>query len=296
MTQLPLFSREPPGEEYQVHRTRPQGQLLKWVGNKHKHAEQIVSMFPPAFGKYFEPFVGTGAVLATLAPQDAVAGDTLEPLIDFWHLVQSDPDTLIDYYTRTHQAYLEDPNGTYRSVRESFNESPNPLDMLFISRSCYGGVMRFTRDGKISTPIGPHKPILPATFEKRLRIWRKRVRHVEFMLADFRQTMAKAKRGDLLYCDPPYKDTQSILYGAQAFRLDDLWQAIQRCVAKRAKVALSIDGSKKSGNRTIELDIPDDLFKRELMLKRGASMLRRFQKQGETMEGEIVHDRLLLSW
>ena len=43
-------------------------QLLKWIGNKQRFAHEIVSLFPERFGAYYEPFLGSGAVLGTLNP------------------------------------------------------------------------------------------------------------------------------------------------------------------------------------------------------------------------------------
>src|SRR3989442_1542017 len=59
-------------------------QLLKWIGNKQRFAHEIIQYFPPTFGTYFEPFLGSGAVLGTLVPQRAVASDALEPLVEIW--------------------------------------------------------------------------------------------------------------------------------------------------------------------------------------------------------------------
>ena len=59
-------------------------QLLKWIGNKQRFAPQIISCFPYEFETYFEPFLGSGAVLGTLAPESAVASDALEPLVGIW--------------------------------------------------------------------------------------------------------------------------------------------------------------------------------------------------------------------
>jgi DNA adenine methylase len=52
-------------------------QLLKWIGNKQRFAHEIVSYFPGRFGNYVEPFLGSGAVLATLAPERAIGSDCL---------------------------------------------------------------------------------------------------------------------------------------------------------------------------------------------------------------------------
>lgn len=271
-------------------------QLLKWIGNKYRSALDIVRQIPREFNRYFEPFVGTGMVLGTLRPRVAVAGDTLRPLIDMWHAVQSSPDELIEAYAERWREYQNDPDGTYERIRQRYNESPNRDDLVFISRTCYGGVMRFTREGKISTPRGPHKPIRPDTFAERVREWHERVKGTTFLCQDFEETMAEAKSGDVVYCDPPYVYTQNILYGSQDFDVQRLFVAIEACVRRGAKVLLSIDGFKKSGRVTLDIDLPPGLFKRELLIRQGSSMLRRFQKEGETMVGEDVAERLLLSW
>lgn len=177
-----------------------------------------------------------------------------------------------------------------------YNASPNPYDLLFLCRACYGGVVRFTKDGRMSTPVGAHTAISPTSLKERIETWRERVRTTTFIYADFEQTMAYAKKGDIVYCDPPYEYTQRILYGAQDFSLRRLWQAVEDCKSRDAKVMLSLDGKKKSGTIALKFDIPEGLFEREISIDCGGSMLRRFQKRGETMEDDGVHDRLLLTW
>jgi DNA adenine methylase len=61
-------------------------------------------------------------------------------------------------------------------------------------------------------------------------------------------------------------------------------------------VALSIDGTKRSGALVCDLPIPNGLFEREIFISIGRSMLRRFQMDGQTLEGEVVADRLLLTY
>jgi DNA adenine methylase len=275
---------------------RPTGQLLKWVGNKYKYAHTITSYFPARYNKYIEPFVGTGAVLATLAPKQGIAGDTLTPLIDIWHLLQNEPQTLIDYYTSVILRFNQDRERTYLEIIEKYNASPNALDLLILSRTCYGGVVRFTREGTMSTPIGPHKPISPRTFASRVFEWRERVKNTIFLNEPFTKTISLAQEGDLVYCDPPYIDSQPILYGAQSFDFIDLLEQIRSCKNRGVRVALSIDGKKKSGTKTIKLQIPPGLFERQVYISAGSSMLKRFQNGGREMIGEDVHERLLLTW
>lgn len=277
-------------------RRRPSGQLLKWVGNKFRYAEAIANHLPDDLGTYYEPFVGTGAVLGTLAPNRAVAGDALPVLIDLLRVVQVEPGRLIAHYATERERIIERGRNAYEEVKANYNARPNPDDLLVISRTCYGGVMRFTRTGSISTPMGPHKPMPADKLARYMEEWQARLRGTEFVHQSFDQTMALAGDGDTIYCDPPYLHGQSILYGAQDFRLPRLWEAVASAVERGAWVAVSVDGYRRSGAKPIDLGIPDGLFARELLIERGGCMLRRFQLEGADMALEQVADRLVLTW
>lgn len=273
-------------------------QLLKWIGNKQRFAHEIVSYFPARFGTYFEPFVGSGAVLGTLAPERACAGDVIEPLIQLWQHVAADPGKVVSWYEERWNRMLSAPKEVvYEEIKADFNIDQNPADFVFLSRACYGGVIRFRhKDGYMSTPCGAHSPIPPESFAHRVAVWHERVRSTRFRLADFEALMDEAKPGDVVYCDPPYSHSQAILYGAQRFDLARLLATIERCKSRGVRVLLSIDGSKRSGNLLCDVPIPDGLFEEEAFVNCGRSMLRRFQMRGETLEGEVVRDRLLLTY
>ncbi len=273
-------------------------QLLKWVGNKQRFAHEIVSYFPARFGRYFEPFLGSGGVLATLAPAAGFASDTFRPLMEIWIALRNDPGALKQWYSeRWHAVNRGDKKAEYEKIKASYNASPNGADLVFLCRSCYGGVVRFRKaDGYMSTPCGIHQPISPKAFARRVDLWHKRLLHVRFAELDFEEAMDMAEPGDLIYCDPPYSHSQAILYGAQSFSLQRLLHVIARCKARGVYVALSIDGTKKSGNHVCDLLVPDGLFARELSVNCGRSMLRRFQMGGQTLEEELVADRLLLTY
>lgn len=274
------------------------GQLLKWIGSKKRFAQAIVSCFPYGVNAYFEPFLGSGAVLATYSPQRGIGSDNFKPLIEIWQTLKKSPDTLIEWYReRWQKMQEEDKVAVYEKIKDSFNKYPNGGDLLFLSRTCYGGVVRFRKlDGYMSTPCGPHTPISPDSFAQRVEVWHQRVRGCDFLLLDYQEAMSRAKSGDLIYCDPPYSYSQNILYGAQDFRLGDLFRMIEKCKSKGAYVVLSIDGSKKSGDFMCNLEIPEGLFKREVFVNVGRSMLKRFQMNGKTCETEVVKDRLLLTY
>jgi DNA adenine methylase len=273
-------------------------QLLKWVGNKQRFAHEIISYFPLTFGAYHEPFLGSGAVLGTLAPKKAFATDVFKPLMEIWLALRESPEELRRWYAVRWDTIKEyGKSEAYERIKAAYNSCPNGADLVFLCRSCYGGVVRFRQaDGYMSTPCGVHNPVSPASFSKRVDEWHKRVAGTTFAVMDFEDAMNAASGGSVVYCDPPYSFTQSILYGAQRFSLERLFDAIARCKSRGVYVALSIDGSKKSGDLLCDVPIPRGLFEREAVVNCGRSMLRRFQMNGRTLEQEVVADRLLLTY
>jgi DNA adenine methylase len=276
----------------------PRGQLLKWVGNKQRFARNIVSFFPDDFGRYYEPFLGSGAVLGTLAKDGSVGADSFRPLIEIWQTLVQSPGTVKQWYKeRWDYAIGQDRKTAYEAIKQSYNSHPNAPDLLFLCRSCYGGVVRFRQaDGYMSTPCGIHSPISPETFSRRVDDWHARIKKATFLHAEYEETMQQTQRGDLVYCDPPYSHTQSILYGAQSFSLERLFEVIRDCKSRGVFVALSIDGLKRSGRLQCEIPPTEGLFEREILLDCGRSMLKRFQMNGLSLEDEVVHDRLLLTY
>lgn len=276
----------------------PKSQLLKWVGNKQKFAGQISKYFPVNYNTFYEPFLGSGAIMATLSPSSGVGSDIYKPLIEIWDTLKNDPNLLVEWYKeRVERIGNESKKEVYDSVLETFNKNNNGADFLFLTRTCYGGIVRFRKsDGYMSTPCGVHNPIPVETFRKRVKEWNHRMKNVNFVASDYKEIFSNAKEGDLIYCDPPYSHSQSILYGAHDFKLTDLLECISEAKSKGIFVALSIDGSKKSGDYLCDLPIPEGLFEQEILISLGSSMLRRFQMEGQTLENEDVKDRLLLTY
>jgi DNA adenine methylase len=294
-SQLYLFEAQPNKKrEVQPFNTS----LLKWIGSKQRVAHEIISYFPVEFGTYFEPFLGSGGVLGTLIPKTAIASDTFAPLMEIWQTLKKSPNTLKEWYRERWERMMQgDKVIVYEEIKASYNSNPNGADLLFLTRSCYGGVVRFRKaDGYMSTPCGIHNPISPNSFSRRVDMWHKRTNGTTFLHLDYEEAMSLAKPGDLIYCDPPYTHSQAILYGAQSFSLEHLLSVIEKCKEKGVFVALSIDGTKRSGNLICDLPLPDGLFEREMLIDIGHSMLKRFQMNGKTLEGEKVSDRLLLTY
>lgn len=281
--------------------------LLKWIGNKQRFAETIISYMPHSFDNYYEPFLGSGAVMAELLRSDATmmfphfshayGSDVLPFLIDIFNITKDNPQSLIDYYTEEISDYYQDPIKKYAEIKDRFNSEHNPYDFVLLSRTCYSGVIRFRKsDGYMSTPRGPHKPISPDAFARRVIEWNYLFRKASFACESYIESMKRPKDGDVVYCDPPYTHSQSIIYGAQDFEISTLWKMIAECKERGAKVMLSINGMRDSKKKDISVTPPEGLFERKILVNCGTSMIDRLQNNGKEMIDKTVDDQLLLTW
>lgn len=281
--------------------------LLKWIGNKQRFAETIISYMPETFNNYYEPFLGSGAVMAELLNMDATrlfphfehayGSDILPFLIDIFKITKKTPEDLIQYYQKEISEYYLNPENKYNEIQERFNKNHNAYDFCLLSRTCYSGVIRFRKaDGNMSTPRGPHTPIKPETFERRVKQWHELLQKATFSCESFSNSMNRPQQGDIVYCDPPYTHSQSIIYGAQDFEIENLWKKIDECKKRGAKVILSINGMRDSKKTDISIIPPEGLFERKLFVNCGISMIDRLQNTGKEMKDKKVDDQLLLTW
>lgn len=281
--------------------------LLKWIGNKQRFAETIISYMPEHFHNYYEPFLGSGAVMAQLLYQNRTTGlpvfehsyasDILPFLIDIFNMVKDNPKQVKEYYATEITGYYSNPADKYDEIRDRFNQNHNALDFCLLSRTCYSGIIRFRKaDGYMSTPKGPHKPISPDAFSKRVDLWHEIISTSSFSTMSFDKCMDQTQEKDLIYCDPPYTHSQGIIYGAQTFSIGELFKKIADCKSRGVYVMLSINGTRESNKKDISITPPDGLFEREISINCGTSMIDRLQNAGQTMANEIVYDKLLLTW
>src|SRR6266516_5323216 len=72
--------------ESQVIRTERLASLLKWAGGKEQELRYILPMIPP-FQRYFEPFVGGGAVFFSIQAKRKFINDKSSELISLYRMV-----------------------------------------------------------------------------------------------------------------------------------------------------------------------------------------------------------------
>jgi len=263
--------------------------LIKWSGSKRSQAREIVSYFPERINTYFEPFLGGGSVLGTLSPSKAVCGDICASLIDIWNLAKMKPEFLSKEYEKRWSQLQQEGYLYYYKMRESFNKKQNPLDLLFISRTCVNGLIRFNRNGDFNNSFHhSRRGIQPFKFKKIIHNWSKIIRNYEFLTKDYKELTARANKGDFIYMDPPYFNTRGRYFGVIDF--EKFLNYLQGLNKRNIKFALSFDG--KRGNKSFIAKIPKNIYKRHLLLHSGNASFNKLQNN----KIESVYESLYLNF
>jgi DNA adenine methylase len=187
---------------------------IKIQGIKTKLVEWIIDQINFEIkGKWIEPFMGSGVVGFNIRPKRAVFADKNPHIINFYNAIKRKEITSkkVEMFLKIEgEKLLKKGEEYYYEVRDRFNKYQDPLDFLFLNRSCFNGIIRFNSKGEFNTPFGKK----PNRFKKAyITKIVNQVRYVEelihkydwiFITQDFRITITEAERDDFLYCDPPY--------------------------------------------------------------------------------------------
>jgi len=217
--------------------------FLKWPGGKRWLTRQLKALFPPTFERYFEPFLGGGAVFFHLAPRAAVLADSNEELVNVYRCLRKhagEVDRRLALLQKQHSEALY-----YRVRSMSASTSlDRAVRLIYLNRTCFNGIYRVNLKGEFNVPIGSKDQVeYPEGF---LQDVGKAIRRASIHLADFEKTIDRATAGDFVYVDPPYtvmhNNNNFVKYNSRLFSWDDqvrLSLAIKRAGDRGASIMLS---------------------------------------------------------
>lgn len=164
-------------------------------------------------GTWIEPFCGSGVVAFNIRPKAAILSDTNQHIINFYKAIQVGvitPASVSQYLKQESKQLLTDGDPYYYTVRDRFNLTQQPLDFLFLNRSCFNGLMRFNRKGQFNVPFcrKPHR--FTQSYITKIVNQVRTVQEIlnsyqwTFQVTDFASTLSCVEKNDLVYADPPY--------------------------------------------------------------------------------------------
>ncbi|MBD8513209.1 adenine-specific DNA-methyltransferase [Photobacterium sp. WH77] len=215
---------------------KKQRAFLKWAGGKFSLVEDIRRHLPPA-RKLVEPFVGAGSVFLNTDYDDYLLADINPDLINLYNVIKHEPERYIEdarqYFTPEYNQ-----KGAYLAIREAFNQTQDTylrsLYFLYMNRHGFNGLCRYNKKGGFNVPFGSYKkPYFP---EAEMYHFAEKAKKATFICEGYHQTFSRARKGSVIYCDPPYAPLSTTAnftsYAGNGFSLDD--QAALADVAEKA--------------------------------------------------------------
>ncbi|MDX1302586.1 adenine-specific DNA-methyltransferase [Photobacterium sp.] len=199
--------------------------FLKWAGGKYSLVEEIQRHLPPA-RKLIEPFVGAGSVFLNTDFEQYLLADINPDLINLYNILKENPDQYVkDVRTLFTPEYNQ--KGAYLEIRDVFNQTQDPyqrsLYFLYMNRHGFNGLCRYNKKGGFNVPFGSYKkPYFP---EDEMYYFANKAKRATFVCEGYHQTFSRARKGSVVYCDPPYAPLSTTAnftsYAGNGFSLDD---------------------------------------------------------------------------
>lgn len=217
--------------------------FLKWAGGKRWLVESLQLTIPDYEGTYIEPFLGGGAVFFYSAPCRAILSDVNPRLIETYQAIKDDwrgVEKALRLFHSIHSKnfYYEERN---RARRKPHTRA---AQFLYLNRTCFNGLYRENLKGVFNVPIGTKTKVIMDD-DDFCRV-SQLLSAAQLMCCDFEVTINRAKKGDLVFVDPPYTIAHNnngfLKYNQSIFSWKDqerLQRAITKAVARGARVIVT---------------------------------------------------------
>ena len=184
--------------------------FVKWAGGKRQLLAQIRERMPREYNRNYEPFIGGGAVVFDLLPENALINDINEALINAYVQIRENVDSFLDNINRIDSAIGEDGKAYYYSMRNLYNMKLEKMEydielaalFIFLNKHCFNGLYRVNSKGLFNVPYNNSKRV--SYDEESIRMTSDYLKRVTITTGDFEDACRNAGRGDFVFLDSPY--------------------------------------------------------------------------------------------
>lgn len=176
--------------------------FLKWAGGKRWLVQHPEFEFPDFEGRYIEPFLGSASVFFSLRPRDAILADANAELISAYKAIRDEYEQVLRHLRNHARQHGKKYYYQIRDEAKPTSAAGRAARFLYLNRTCWNGLYRVNLKGKFNVPKGTKSSVLLETdnFGETSRALRK----AQLICSDFEAVIDRAKKGDLVYADPPY--------------------------------------------------------------------------------------------
>ena len=136
--------------------------FTKWTGGKRQLLPAIKALMPESYNRYFEPFIGGGALFFELAPLTAVISDFNGELINCYQQIKDNPYELIELLSIHQESnskdYYLDLRSADRDGRiDNMSNVERAARIMYMLRVDFNGLYRVNSKNQFNVPYGRYK-------------------------------------------------------------------------------------------------------------------------------------------
>lgn len=184
--------------------------FVKWAGGKRQLLPQIKERMPEKYNKYFEPFVGGGAVTFELLPANALINDINKALINAYRQICNEPGSFLEVVNKFDTEMWEDGKAYYYSLREHYNDKLMRAEydvelaalFVFLNKHCFNGLYRVNGKGLFNVPYNNSRKA--SVDENAIMEISEYLQEVTIIDGDFEVACKDAGKSDFVFLDSPY--------------------------------------------------------------------------------------------
>lgn len=255
--------------------------IVQYQGSKRNLAPQILRYFPQKFNRLIEPFAGMAAITIAVSKQRRaehyVLNDLNEPLVNVLRETINNPQKLIEEYAKVWNEQINFEGGSvehFYKIRKDFNDgNKSAANMLYLLARCVKGSVRYSTNGMFNqSPDKRRMGTNPKNLASNVYMISSFLKgKTEFSSVDYREVTKMAKRGDIVYMDPPYQGVcttrDSRYFSGICF--DDFVECVDDLNSRGIDFVISYDGT--CGEKQYGVDLPKELKLKKVMLNAGLS-------------------------
>ncbi len=135
--------------------------VIKWVGGKRQLINELKKRMPKNYNRYFEPFIGGGALFFELRPKNALINDYNPELTNLYKVLRDYPDKLIKSVCRhkNNEEYYYEIRAWDRDEKEysKISDIDKAGRFIFLNKAGFNGLYRVNSKGQHNVPFGKYK-------------------------------------------------------------------------------------------------------------------------------------------
>ena len=194
--------------------------VIKWPGGKTQLLKELLPLIKNNLkpgSTFYEPFAGGLAVTLALEHPNTVVNDLNSELINMYKVIRDNPDELIYLLKSFEMLHNETAYYHIRGWdREPDFATMSPLKRaartIYLNKTCFNGLYRVNSKGYFNSPIGRTSSGKTPDIaqEDLIREMSKFLKSVQFHNGDYKECLAGATAGDVVFLDPPYDTDEAI--------------------------------------------------------------------------------------